>query len=363
MKLTINTAKLQEMLMRATKGVGNNKLIPLTSLIAIELRNNKLTLITTDATNYLYVSQDKVEGDDFYVVVQVETFAKLIARMTCENVTLELLTNTLKVSGNGNYNIELPLDENGELIKYPDPLANFDASLANGTINLSTAKVILNTVKPALAVTMEAPCYTGYYAGVKVVATDTYKICGLNVNLFNEPVLISPEMMDLLDVMTEEKIAFQISDDTIIFTTNDCQIYGKKLDGIEDYQIEAIEGLLGKEFNSMCKIPKSALLQLLDRLSLFVGTYDKNGVYLTFTKDGLMVSSKASSGTEIIQYQDSKNFQDFTCCIDIEMLRTQVKAQASDMIEMYYGLPNAIKMVDGNVTQIVALLEDDRMAE
>jgi hypothetical protein len=169
--------------------------------------------------------------------------------------------------------------------------------------------------------------------------------------------------MDLLDVMTEEKIAFQISDDTVIFTTNDCQIYGKKLDGIEDYQIEAIEGLLGKEFNSMCKIPKSALLQLLDRLSLFVGTYDKNGVYLTFTKDGLMVSSKASSGTEIIQYQDSKNFQDFTCCIDIEMLRTQVKAQASDMIEMYYGLSNAIKMVDGNVTQIVALLEDDRMAE
>jgi hypothetical protein len=118
-----------------------------------------------------------------------------------------------------------------------------------------------------------------------------------------------------------------------------------------------------REFSSMCKFPKSTLLNLLDRLALFVDTYDKNGIYLTFTNDGIRVSSKKSSGVEVIPYSDSKNFTPFTCCIDIEMLRSQIKAQTTDMIELWYGTDNAIKMVDGNVTQIVALLEDDRLEE
>ena len=60
MKLTINAVKLQEMVSRASKGVGNNKLIPITSLNCIEVKDNVLTLITTDATNYLYITDSQV---------------------------------------------------------------------------------------------------------------------------------------------------------------------------------------------------------------------------------------------------------------------------------------------------------------
>ena len=112
MKLTIKTVKLKEMVAKAVKGVGNNKLIPLTSLMAIELKDATLTLITTDATNYLYISEDKVVGEDFYVVVDANVFSKLISKMTCEDVTLEIKSDiiALQVKGNGTYKIELPLD-------------------------------------------------------------------------------------------------------------------------------------------------------------------------------------------------------------------------------------------------------------
>ena len=100
-------------------------------------------------------------------------------------------------------------------------------------------------------------------------------------------------------------------------------------------------------------------MQLLDRLSLFVGPYDKNAIQLTFTRDGLQVTSKAENGVEIINYVASDNFKDFTCQIDIQMLTQEVKAISNDVIEMYYGEDNAIKMTDGNITIIVALLEDD----
>lgn len=362
MQLKIKTEKLKDMVSRAIKGASNNKLIPITSLMAVELRSNILTLTTTDATNYLYIKEEKVEGDDFYVVVPVEVFSKLVARMTCENVTLTLAEkmNVLEVKGNGNYNIELPMDEEGNPIKYPDPLDSIELDSSKATeIHLSTVQAILNSVKPSLANTLEIPCYTGYYIGDRVVGTDTYKIASLNVKIADEAMLVSQETMNLLDVMTSEKIWMQIVDDVIVFTTPDCAVYATKMEGINDYSIGAISGLIAADFDSMCKLPKATILQVLDRLSLFVGTYDKNGINLTFTSDGLQISSKSSSGVEIIPYSESQNFKDFTCMIDIESLIAQIKAQVTDVIMLYYGKDNSIKMVDGNLTQILALMEEE----
>jgi len=358
MKLKIKAEHLKEMVSRAIKGVGNNKLIPITSLMAIELRNGKLTLITTDATNYLYIKKDKVEGKDFYVVVPVEVFSKLVMKMTCETVEMELKSNCLEVRGNGNYSIELPLDEDGELVRYPDPMRTVIMDMKPTEISNATIVSILNSVKPALAATLEIPCYTGYYVGDTVVATDTYKISALKAKLLEEPRLISPEMMNLLAVFTTEKINVCVMDSTIVFYNDDCVVYGTSMEGLEEYQIEAISALVDTEFVSKCKIAKTHFLQLLDRLSLFVGTYDKNAVVLTFTEKGLQVSSKASSGVELIPYIESENFEDFICSVDIETLTSQVKGQASETIELYYGLDNAIKMVDGDITQIVSLLAD-----
>lgn len=360
MKMTINTSTLQNMVAKAMKGASCNKMIPLTGLMAIELKGYALTLITTDATNYLYVKEDKVEGDDFYVVVQADMFAKLISKLTCEKVSLELKDNILNVKGNGKYSIELPLDEEGELIKYPSPLDGKPFVGDSYTINLSTVKLILNTAKSALADTLEVPCYTGYYVGNKVVSTDTYKICGINIKLWDEPALISPEMMNLLDIFTDEKIEVWRNGNTIVFKSENCIVHGTLMDSIDDYQIEAIDGLLEQGFESSCKLTKSALLQLLDRLALFVSPYDKNGVYLTFTRDGLQIESKQANSVEVIPYAESENFCDFTCCVDIEMLHSQVKANTGDSITIHYGEENAIKITDGNVTQVVALLEDDR---
>ena len=361
MKLTLSTQKLKELVSRSIKGVGNNKLIPITSLMAIELKNSVLTLITTDSTNFLYVREEKIAGDDFYVVVDASQFSKLISKMTCDSVTLSIKEGvwTLDIRGNGNYRLELPLDEDGHPIIYPDPYARLTDVQDCGFINKTTVRVILDSIKPSLAVTLDNPCYTGYYVGERVVATDACKIADLNVEILENPTLISSEMMDLLSVMYAERIKVDRSGDDIIFSTPDCIVIGKILDGFDEFAIDAITNLLDTEYNSYCKVPKSKLLQLLDRLALFVGPYDKNAVNLTFTDRGLQVSSLATSGIELVEYLASENFKDFTCSIDINMLIQEVKAIKNDVIELYYGDDNAIKLVDGNITLIVALLEDE----
>jgi len=358
MELTIKTQKLQEMVSKAVKGASNNKMIPITGLMAITLKNNVLTLMTTDATNTLKVLENGIDGDEFYAVVQADIFSKLISKTTTETITLTLKENSLQVKSNGTYSIELPLDEEGNLIKFPE--YKFDDTVEKNTINLSTIKTILNANKAALAQTMEIPVLTGYYFGDTVLSTDSYKVCSTDIKVFPNRVLLPADLVELLAIMDEEKITVHQSGSKILFTTKNVIIYGTELDGIDDYPVEAIQAYLQTEFNSVCKLPKTALLNVLDRLALFVSTYDKNGIYLTFTDDSLIISSKKSNGIEVIKYQANENFQPFTCCIDIELFRSQIAAQEGEVVELWYGHDKAIKMVSEKITQIVALLEDDR---
>lgn len=359
MQLTIKTDIFKELVSRSIKGASQNKLIPLTGLMAIQLKDNKVTLITTDASNYLYINQDNIVGDEFYVVVQVEQFSKLIGKMTCENITLEVNDGILNVKGNGEYKIELPLDEEGNTIQFPDPVADVKLKKKGTEIALATIKTILNSIKSALAVTMEVPVYTRYYMGQRVVATDTYKVSSLDADVLKtDPLLISAETMNLLDVMTCEKIDFQKINDVLVFNTPDCVVYGHAMEGVDDYQIDAIGGLLEQEFDSKCKLEKSSFLSILDRIGLFVGQYDNKAIVLTFTETGVEISSKASTGVELLSYAESENFKPYTCNIDIEMLNTQLKANTGDVVQLQYGNDASIKIVDGNITQIIALLAE-----
>jgi len=361
MKITIKTDKLKEMVTRIVKGCSNNKMFPLTSLVGIEVSNNVLTLTSTDMTNYMYISEKGVEGDNFYVSVQADIFAKLVANTTSDTITLDAKDSYLEVVGNGTYKLNLVLDENGEIVKFPnysDPVS--DDTIGN--VNFTTVKVILNSLKPALATTVETPCYTNYFVGNTVVATDTLVINAMKTKLFantEDPIFISGELMDLLNSVVDENIEVRYANNTIQFITSDCVIYGKLYSYTDQFQIDDIMAFVETEFNSMCKVNKAAFIQLIDRIALFIGDYSDGAVTLTFTKDGITVSSKSQAGTEIIPYTDSKNFTDYVCDVELNVLKTQVKAQASDMLEIWYGEDSAIKLVDGNVTSIVGLLADE----
>lgn len=366
MQLKLKTSEFKEMVAKATKGASVDNNFYISQLMSITLHDNVLELITTDMTNYLYVKKDKVAGDDFSVVVPVDKFSKLISKLTCEDVVLEVVEKDdelakLVVKGNGKYEIELPYDEEGELVEFPDPAEECDVTdWSEAEINLSTVHLILSTAKAALMTSNEAPCYTGYYCGDRIVATDTFKICGIDVQMFDEPKLIPVELMDLLELMTEEKIKVLYNEDTFIFSTKGVEVFGHVLEGIEEFQIEPISALLDEKFGSSCKVEKSTLMQMIDRIALFVDVFDKNSVYLTFTKEGLEVSSKKDSGAEIIPYKESTKFKPYTCCLDIELFKTQVKASPSDVVEILYGKEGSIKFVDGNTKQILALADDDR---
>lgn len=353
MKLTIGTVRLQAMLNKAVRGAGCNKNIPMTSLIAIKLEDGTLTLTTTDATQYLSLVEKNVVGDNLYVAVQVDLLAKLVSRFTCDEVTLEVTDSSLDVIGNGKYQIEIQLDDDGTPTKLPNPIESFEKNNKIGETNSQTILTALNSVKPALATTVDYPWYTCYYVGENILGTDNLTIANCPQGFLKEPKLISGIVMDLLGLFSGN-ISVYANDDKMLFECENGAVYGEIPAGIEYYSIEDIEGLVVQKFDSSCKVVKSSLFNLLDRISLFMSAYDDEKITLTFDEDGLTVSSKYA--TETIPYVESHNPGEFVCKTYLNTLLTIVKAQSNGEFVIEYGEENAIKLIDREITSVVALV-------
>ena len=362
MQLKLQTSKLQEMVGKSIKGASNNKMIPLTSLMEIELKNHVLTLRTTDASNTLSIMAKDIDGEDFHTVVPSEMFSKLVGKITTNNITLTVSSISLIVKGNGEYQIELPLNDDGDLIKFPAQtnITVFESAIV-GEVALSALKSVLNANKAAVAQTMELPYLTGYYFGEQVITTDSFKVCANAQKLIPIPSLLPSVMVELLSLVGDEKIKVYLVDNKVTFVGSDVMIQGSTMSGIEDYPVEPVVEYLKTKFVSHCQVNRNDLLNVLDRLSLFVSVYDKNGVYLTFTEEHVQFSSKRTNGIEALEYKTNTGHLDYSCCIDIELFKSKVAAQEGEVVELWYGNEKAIKMISGNITQIVSLLEDDRL--
>ena len=360
-QMKISTQRLKDATNKAIKGAGFNNLIPLTSMIGLKLSDGALKLSTTDMTNTLTVIIDKVAGEDLSVTVDADKFGKLISKITSEDVDLSLVDDNLVIKANGTYKLPLISDEEG-LVEFP----LVEVKPTHGEVMLTSIMSAYNINKSALAKTMEQPSLTGYYCGEKVITTDALVITFNDFKMFNnnngdEPLLISSQMMQLLKLNDKEKIEFSVNGSELQFVTDNVIVSGAMLEGIEDYPVEAISQYLDEAFESSCKVPKGLLLDVLDRLALFIEPYDKNGAYFTFGRKGINIHSKKDASTEVIHNVASENFNPFVCCVDIPVFREQLQAIPEDTVQLFYGNENALKIVCGKVTQVIALLEDEEL--
>ena len=101
------------------------------------------------------------------------------------------------------------------------------------------------------------------------------------------------------------------------------------------------------------------LLNVLDRMALFVTDYDKNGVFLKFTSDGFEIRSQKSNAVELLAIKSETPIFEFSCLADIEMLKSQVGAVIGDIVNIYYGQPTSLKIKEGNTTMVLSLMQNN----
>lgn len=361
--MKIKTEVLKELVSKVSVGVGGNKFIPITELISIKTNAGGIQLSATDATNYLFVESGDYNGESFEATVYAEQFIKLVGKITSEDTTLNIVDGNFVVrTNNGTYTIELPLDENGEPIKYPDPRESVDDSKLS-KIQLDTVDKIIRLAKPALATTLERPVLTNYYVGESVFATDGSIVTEYKESLVEKPVLMSARLMDIIGSFTGDTVDVFIGDGFIEAYCNGTEVYSKLGDSADEYATESVKKFVATEFDNWCKVRKADLLSALDRIALFVSKYDNQAIHLTFDRSNIIVANVKAGSEEIVEYTErkvnkgAKKFDPFDVYINVQMLAEQLKAYDGEVVTINYGTDFAISLTSDTTTQIVSLME------
>lgn len=359
MGIGIRTELLQKMVNKAIQGSSNNKALPLTSLIGIEFKGRVLSLYTTDGSNQLIVKHAFRDQElpeilqEFYTIVNADTFSKLVGKTTKETIELENKDNYLEFKGNGVNKFDIAINEDGEIVRFKaqekidaEPFS-IDTKLLQGAIKVA---------KASIAKTMDVPCLTGYYICDNIITTDRQLVCKLNYGLCKEPLLLPSEMAELLLLAERETINVLHKDNKLMFFDEDFVLCGNELEGKEIYPVQPINNLVSLDYKSEISVKKQELLNVLDRMALFVSDRDENGIILTFASGTLQITSKKSNANEII-VSDTQGNLDFECLVDIQMLKSQVETISTDMVQISYGQDKSIKIQDGYVTHVISLIE------
>ena len=358
----VNTSVLKSIVVKASKGASNNKFSAITSLMNVVVSKGKISVTTTDSNNYLTISDSIVSGEETSFTVSVDTFSKLVAKTSVDQIKIKVDDDVISFTGNGTYKLPIQLDVDGTAIKYP--VHEINNPEVSGTIKTSYVKNIIFHNKPSLATTMEAPYLTGYLCSNKnTISADSYNICLNEIPMFDKKVLIQPIIFEILSMSADEEIGYKIYGRNILFETNGMKYFTVTMDDVDDYPDETIINICNSEYTSNCTLPKTAVINVIDRLSLFIKDNDINGIYMTFNKNGVSFESITGSGIETIPYQGSNNFSEYTCCIGVDALKKQIAAHSGESVSIYYGSDNSIAIKDDNITQVISLMDDPRTTE
>lgn len=345
----VSTKNLQEMVNKLGK-CNSNKLLEITKYYELEVNDQGLVMTATDGNNFIIVKDSTVKGDAFKTIVKADQFSKLVLRTSVDKMVFTMRDNYLEVVGNGKYKVEIITDE-----KYP--IYTFNTTVEPVEVDLSTLKSVASTNKYAISTAIADGVLTGYlFQDGKCITADGIKVCMTPAPLVNKGVLLTQEMMTLIGALTQEKVKVTADDGKVLLETDNTIVFGSEMEGIEQYP--EVAPLAEIEFGSKCSLSKLAILNILERLTLFIDPFEKNEVLLNFTKDGLEVSTNSGS-YEVIAYAHSDNFQEFSCAVNGLFLKELVSAVSTELFELYYGEEALIRLDSNGVIQLLATGEGE----
>lgn len=364
MQLKIKTAVLQDMMNKAVKGVGNDKAMPLTQLMGVEVDDGYLCLTTTDGENFLTVF-DKPEEvvDPAAFCVSADMFSKLVLKTTSEFINLTLEKNVLKVKGNGTYTFPLSSDEEGDLVSIPHvTLKGLQGVEELGEIDAKDFKEIYSIGKTTIATNNAERVFTGFYLDKNGVVTATAAKATFTKKVITQkPLLLSNALMALATLINTEKVKFHLFENKLVITGKGLAVCGVCMPELDDYPIESISEFVASEFKSNVKLNKTALTNVLDRVGLFIGAYDKNGVSFNFGENGVIVADLHGAASELLKTEGKVD--PFAVTLDIQSLRDMLSVNPDDAISLDYGKPEAVRVSFGNTVQVLSTqLEENEVS-
>lgn len=367
--IIIRTDEIQETCSKILTAVDSSDNTVITETLQLKTKDNTLILSVTN-NEYFVETKTSLTGEvsDFDATVEAELFLKLVAQTTTETIELNVTENSLLVRGNGTY--KLPLIFNGEtLLELPK------ININNPTMTMNVSSEILNSILQYNSKELQKGCIARpvqklYYVDEKGCITFTTGACVNNFTL-EKPVsiLLNAKLVKLFKLFKEGNVSFtlgydSISDDTIqtkVRFENDsiCITSILSCDDslLRQVPVAGIRARVEDTYENQVNINRSALIQTIDRLLLFIKNskeiirpYSK----FEFKKDEVIIWDAKRENCESVSYVGGEaNSNDYSAIIDLTDLRLTLDGCTESYVTIKYGNGQAVVISRGNVLNVI----------
>ena len=157
-------------------------------------------------------------------------------------------------------------------------------------------------------------------------------------------IMISSEMPEILGMCDR------------IYVMNEGKMIAE-MDGKEEFP--DLQEYARAKLPSKGKVSKCGIQQIVDRLTLFLGEFDKGDILLTFKDKVLNVQTKSGSYERIELVPDEGNTDDFTCSINVTFLKDIISSISNETFFICYGEDGYVKIEDDGVIYVLATNEEE----
>lgn len=368
-KSKVPTSILKELVKRAIKGSTMIDVIPLTCLMGISVKENKLTIRTTDNINFVTVFSE-VEAPDFEVVVESKKFATLVDKLSSEYTTF--IVNDTKLTletDSGQYHFSLAVEEDGSKIQLPEK--TFTANGGSVNVSLEELKSVLSFNRACKADGKDSPAlYNYYFDNEQVFTTDNAKACRNPLVFSDRPMVLSPAVLDLVLSVVDEKYGVDITQDetNIMFSSPIGTLVAKKgvQADLDMFPVNPCKQVFTRDMDYMTKLSKYQLTSALDRMTLFTDPLDQNVLTLIFNKDGVTLLDENSDSKETIKYIVEKeeeklpDFEPISLKLDVKCLMQELSAYSKEKVDIGFTDEVGILFVCDKVRLLLGVLTQDQ---
>lgn len=351
MKFKVHTAKINAILSRVGKGVGDSNVLPIVRYINITLDKRGLVITATDSVNFITYTEKGVKGTEGTATVLASRLIKLASKTTKKEMSFELKDGHLHVKGNGNYTLE-----NNEAEQFPT--FDFNRKKRGNKIDTATLKKALKINESAIAREMHMPCLTGFNMGDNVTTTDGVKMCINDITVFKkERVLVPQPLATLLEQLSEEKVTIVKDENKLLFKTDAIEIFGVTLDGIEEFP--DITPLADLEHDNNINVNRAELTESLDRMSIFIDSDSNYGVTLTFEKEQLTLADSTGENKETVEYQKGTNVKsEVTVTVSLLYLVDLLSSMQTNVVTVGVDEESPVKISEDGIVMVLAVIND-----
>lgn len=336
-KITVGTILLQDLVSRAVKGSTMVSVIPLSCLMQVKVKDNVLSVRTTDNTNYL-TTKAELNQPDFEMVVDSKLFSSLISKLSSATVSISVEGNNVLIEGNGKYNMALADDESGSKIVFPE----LDVEPIGTSFHLTPEEVrsILSLSKSCKAENKEIPPLFNYYAdNERILTSDGFKACSNPIKMTDTPISVSPSVMELVpSVIDDSGVTIYQDSEHIVFESTKGKLVGKKQGSadVEGFPAEDLVEAFNTTLESSTEINRTQLLQAIERICLFTEAFDQGKLTLHFLKDKVVLHATSTNSEEGINYLTPFT-EEVSVTLEVEALKFKNELSACDMEKIIIG--------------------------